>query len=146
MTAMQRDGQYTVWFRTPRGEGTGIVHLANGRITGGDSMFTYSGSCKFDDDHFTATLTTRRHADGPTTVFGFDEIEAQLTGTFHGTRAVCTGTAKQAPGLVFEATLFLQQDEVAPKPGPRSVATHANLARLPKLPHRRPTFVAKRFG
>ena len=146
--AMYRDGRYAAWFRTPRGEGTGIVHLANGKITGGDCMFTYDGSYELEEDRFTATLTTRRYADGPTTVFGYDEIEAQLIGRFKGNRAVCRGMAKQAPGVPFEATLFLQQQEVAPAPGPISPPAPADLRRLPKLPGRRPAdrLASKRFG
>ncbi|MGY4373287.1 hypothetical protein ACVWZ3_000926 [Bradyrhizobium sp. i1.3.6] len=41
---MLRDGKYAAWFRTPRGQGTGIVDLAEGRISGRDSFFTYGGS------------------------------------------------------------------------------------------------------
>ncbi|WP_163154674.1 hypothetical protein [Bradyrhizobium uaiense] len=144
---MQRDGQYAAWFRTPRGEGTGIVQLANGRISGGDAMFIYGGSYQLDEDRFTAVLTTHRYADGPfTTVFGCDEVEAQLTGTFSGNRATCMGTAKQAPGVVFEATLFLQQPEPEPAPRPRTATTRADVARLPKLPDRRTTVVSRRFS
>ena len=58
---MLKDGKYTAWFRTSHGEGTGIVQLADGKISGGDSVFTYSGSYQVDDDdRFTAALTTRR--------------------------------------------------------------------------------------
>ncbi|WP_429027443.1 hypothetical protein [Bradyrhizobium sp. I1.14.4] len=146
---MQRDGQYTAWFRTPHGEGTGIVRLANGRISGGDAMFIYGGTYQLDEDRFTAVLTTHRYADGPfTTVFGCDEVEAQLTGSFSGNRAVCSGTAKQAPGVLFEATLFLQQPESAPAPRPTSPPPSADLARLPRLTADRRTpnpFVARRF-
>jgi hypothetical protein len=103
---MIRDGKYTVWFRTPNGQGTGIVHLADGRITGGDCFFAYEGGYEVDDVHFTATLMTRRCAAGPTTVFGVDEIELKLTGVFKGGTAFCSGTAEQMPGLRFEATMF----------------------------------------
>ncbi|KWV46482.1 hypothetical protein AS156_01440 [Bradyrhizobium macuxiense] len=145
---MLRDGQYAAWFRTPRGEGTGIVHLANGRISGGDCVFVYGGSYEFDEDRFTATLTTRRFADGPTTVFGCDEVEAELTGRFNGTTAVCSGTARQAPGVRFEATLFLQQEEQPLVPGPKSTLAPTHVARLPKPPADRRTnpFASKRFG
>ncbi|MHC2439162.1 hypothetical protein ACVMB0_006537 [Bradyrhizobium sp. USDA 4451] len=147
MTVMQRDGQYAAWFRTPNGEGTGIVRLANGKISGGDAMFTYGGSYQLDEDRFTAVLTTHRYADGPfTTVFGCDEVEARLTGTFNGNRAVCSGTAKEAPGVLFEATLFLQQHEPEPAPGPRTTTTRADVARLPKLTDRRTPIVTRRFG
>jgi hypothetical protein len=110
---MIRDGEYAVWFRTPHGEGTGIVYLANGRISGRDCMFTYSGTYEVDEDRFSATLTTKRYAEGPTTVFGVDEVEAKLTGVFKGSTAVCSGTAEQAPGVLFEANLF-------PRPEPPS--------------------------
>src|SRR3977135_2030622 len=102
---MLKDGKYAAWFRTSRGEGTGIVHLENGKISGGDSIFAYGGSYEIDEDRFTATLTTRRHSAGPPTVFGIDEVEVTLTGTFNGRMASCSGTAEQAPGVVFEATL-----------------------------------------
>jgi hypothetical protein len=108
---MLKDGKYAAWFRTSRGEGTGIVHLAGGKISGGDSMFAYSGSYQVDDDRITATLTTRRHAAGPPTVFGIDEVDVNLTGRFNGMMASCSGTAEQAPGVLFEATLFLGQDQ-----------------------------------
>ena len=145
---MHRDGNYAVWFRTPHGEGTGIVHLANGKISGGDCMFAYGGSYDFDGDNFTATLTTRRHSDGPTTVFGCDEVEALLTGQFKGTTAVCAGSAKQAPDIRFEATLFLQQ-EALPSPDPTRAPLPVYAAKLPKIPTGRPragkVVVAKRM-
>jgi hypothetical protein len=112
---MHRDGQYAVWFRTPRGEGTGVIHLANGKISGGDSFFTYSGSYEVDNDHFTAALTTTRHAAGPPTLFGFDEVEVELAGRFKGRMASCSGAAKQAPGLPFEATLIACEEQ-SPEP------------------------------
>jgi T3SS negative regulator,GrlR len=106
---MHRDGEYAVWFRTVHTEGTGIVFLDKGRITGGDTMFSYGGCYEIDGDRFTATLTIRRFAEGTTTVFGVDEVEARLTGTFKGATAVCSGVAEQAPGVRFEAMLFSQQ-------------------------------------
>ena len=112
---MHRDGRYAAWFRTPRGEGTGIVHLANGRISGGDAFFTYSGSYQVDDDRFTAALKTTRYAEGPPTLFGLDEVEVELAGRFKGRLASCSGTAKQAPGLPFEATL-IPREEQSPEP------------------------------
>ena len=129
---MQRDGEYAVWFRTPRGEGTGIVYLADGRISGGDSMFTYGGCYQIDGDQFTATLTTRRHAAGTTTVFGVDEVEARLTGTFKGATAVCSGMAEQAPGVHFEALLFSQQHAQVPEVSRTPAKPGA--ARLLKVP------------
>ena len=121
---MNRDGRYAVWYRTSRGEGTGIVHLTNGVISGGDCCFTYSGSYQVDDDRFTAALTTTRHTAGPPTLFGIDEVEVELAGRFKGRMASCAGTARQAPGMSFEATLFTS-DGGAPEPD------RSRAARLP---------------
>jgi hypothetical protein len=109
---MLRDGKYAAWFRTPRGQGTGIVQLTGGRITGSDSFFTYGGSYQVDQDRFTAVLTTRRHAQGPPTVFGPDEVEVNLSGVCTGAMATCSGTAREAPEVLFEATLIYSQDEM----------------------------------
>jgi hypothetical protein len=128
---MLKDGQYTVWFRTPRGEGTGIVQLANGKISGGDSVFDYSGSYQFDDDRFSATLSTRRYAAGPPTLFGVDEVEVKLTGKSNGTTACCSGTAAQAPGVTFEATLFLGGDQL-PASDTKRAAFALDASKLPR--------------
>jgi T3SS negative regulator,GrlR len=128
---MLKDGKYAAWFRTSRGEGTGIVHLANGKISGGDSIFAYSGSYQVDDDRITAALTTRRYAAGPPTVFGIDEVEVRLTGRFNGMMASCSGTAEQAPGMVFEATLFLGQDQ-PPESDRKRAAVKFEAGKLPK--------------
>jgi hypothetical protein len=128
---MLRDGRYAAWFRTSLGEGTGIVHLANGKLSGSDSMFTYNGSYEVDDDRFTAVLTTRRHAAGAPTVFGIDEVEVKLAGRVNGMTASCSGTAEQAPGVAFEATLFLGQDQ-SPEPDRKRAALTFDAGKLPK--------------
>ena len=38
---MLRNGSYSAWFRTQRGEGTGIVELNDGKVTGGDTVLAY---------------------------------------------------------------------------------------------------------
>jgi len=128
---MIRDGQYAAWFRTSLGEGTGLVQLANGRISGGDCFFTYGGSYEADNDRFTAVLTTQRHAAGPLTVFGLEEVEVKLAGKIQGTTAWCTGIADQAPGVTFEATLFLGQDA---SPGPNGKRT-PSIPKVNRLPN-----------
>jgi len=133
---MLRDGRYAAWFRTPRGEGTGIVHLADGKISGGDCFFTYGGSYQVDDDCFTAVLTTKRHAAGPPTVLGPDEVEIKLAGKVKGMRACCAGTAEQAPGVTFEATLFFGEHPSSEAARKRATPNF-NADRLPK-PARNP--------
>ena len=51
---MLENGRYSAWFRTPLGEGTGVVLLKDGAITGGDTVLEYTGSYNQDGDVFTA--------------------------------------------------------------------------------------------
>jgi hypothetical protein len=63
---MLRNGSYSAWFRTPQGEGTGIVELNDGKVTGGDTVLAYTGSYVVDGDKFTACIATERHTQGTT--------------------------------------------------------------------------------
>jgi hypothetical protein len=103
---MLRNGSYSAWFRTQQGEGTGVVVLNDGKITGGDNVSAYTGSYVVDGDKFTACLASRRHSQGQPSVFGIDNVDLTLAGNSTPTTASCTGTAKQAPGLSFEAALI----------------------------------------
>ena len=107
---MLRNGSYSAWFRTSLREGTGIVELNDGKVTGGDTVFAYSGSYFQNGDKFSASVTTRRHTQGQPSVFEIDNVNLTLTGKSTPTMASCTGTAKQAPGLTFEATLIPRAD------------------------------------
>jgi hypothetical protein len=37
---MLKDGTYAAWFKTPLGQGTGIAHVADGKIWGRDSIMS----------------------------------------------------------------------------------------------------------
>jgi hypothetical protein len=130
-----KDGSYAAWFKTLEGQGTGIVHVANGRIWGRDGVMTYDGSCEVDGDRFTAVVITRRHTDGRPTVFGDDqELELKLEGKCTGKIATYIGTAEQFPGVLLEGTLIFSEQ-------PRASEANApmpkfNPDKLPKLPKR----------
>ena len=128
---MLRDGKYAAWFRTPRGQGTGLVDLTEGRISGSDSFFTYGGSYQVEQQRFTAVLTVKRHANGAPGVFGLDEVEVNLTGLCNGAVATCSGTAREAPGIAFECTLiYSQEDTVATEA--KCAVVKLNADKLPK--------------
>ena len=135
---MLKDGTYAAWFKTPAGHGTGIVHVADGRIWGRDGVMTYEGSCVVDGDRFTAIVITRKHTGGLPTVFGDDqELELKLEGRCAGKIATYVGTADQFPGMLLEGTLIyseqshaLAANEAPPKFNPDK------LPKLPKLPAR----------
>ena len=115
---MLKDGTYAAWFKTPLGQGTGIAHVADGKIWGRDGVMTYDGTCEVDGDRFTATVTTKRHTEGQPTVFGSDrELKLELEGTCTGKTARYVGTAEEFPGVVLEGTLILsEQQPLAPEP------------------------------
>jgi hypothetical protein len=117
---MLRNGSYSAWFRTRhkigsgiiQAEGTGIIELNDGKVTGRDSILAYTGSYVVDGDKFTALIATERHTRGHPSAFGIgiDDVNLTLTGKSTPTIASCTGAAKQAPGLAFEAVLVRMSD------------------------------------
>jgi hypothetical protein len=117
---MLRNGSYSAWFRTRQeegtgvmqAEGTGIIDLNDGKVTGGDAGMAYTGSYVVDGDRFTALIVTKRHTPGQASVFGIgiDDVNLTLTGKSTPTTASCIGTVKQAPGLAFEAVLVRMAD------------------------------------
>ena len=131
---MLQDGTYRAYFKTPLGQGTGIAHVADGKIWGCDSIMTYSGTCTVDGDHFSAIVLAKRHTEGHATVFGVDDLKLTLEGTCTGKIARYTGKAEQAPGMLLEGTLILcEQEEPAAASTPMPTF---NPNKLPKLPGR----------
>jgi hypothetical protein len=133
---MLADGVYSAWFRTPNGDGTGIVTLSDGTIAGGDSFFEYSGSYEQNGDRLTATVRTRWLCDGPPAVFGIDEVVLKLEGRCQGEIAVCAGTAEQAPGVSCEVTLIPCREDLSPKAELVHRPTPFDPTKLPKAPSR----------
>ena len=132
---MLKDGTYAAWFKTPLGQGTGIAHVADGKIWGRDSIMAYSGSCAVDGDRFTAIVSIKRHTEGHATVFGADDLTLRLEGTCAGNIATYVGTAEQAPGVLLEGTLILSEQQ------PRALEANEPIskfdpAKFPKLPTR----------
>jgi hypothetical protein len=110
---MITEGKYSVWFRTPIGDGAGIVEFGpNGELSGGDTTFSYIGNWEQDGERFKAAISARRVAPGPPGVFGMDEIDIIVAGhSDGGGSASCTGFAKQSPGLRLEVILIRMRDE-----------------------------------
>jgi hypothetical protein len=106
-------GKYSVWFKTPIGEGAGVVELGpDGELGGGDTTFSYSGNWAREGERFKAELCARRIAPGPPGVFGMDQIDIVISGhTEDGMSASCTGFARQAPGLKLEVALIRVGDD-----------------------------------
>jgi hypothetical protein len=106
-------GKYSVWFKTPVGEGAGVVEFGpNGKLSGGDTTFSYAGNWTQEAERFRATILAKRVAPGPPGVFGLDEIDIVVAGHSDGhVSASGTGFARQAPGLKLEVMLIRMSDE-----------------------------------
>ena len=114
---MITEGKYSIWFKTPIGNGAGIVEFGpNGELSGGDTTFSYIGNWEQDDERFKAAISAKRMAPGPPGVFGMDEIDIIVAGHSDGEgSATCTGFAKQSPGLRLEVILIRMRDERRPQ-------------------------------
>ena len=123
-----------------QGEGTGVIELNDGKVTGGDTMLAYTGSYVVDGDKFTAFITTERHTPGQPSVFGIgiDDVNLTPTGKSTPTTASCTGAAKQAPGLTFDATLIRIADQ------PRALPRAPTRAHSPAFVILNPSEIARR--
>lgn len=89
------------------GEGAGTVEFGpDGKLSGGDSTFSYDGNWTQEGGRFRAALSAKRTAPGPPGVFGMDEVDIIVVGQSDGGASVlCTGFAKQTPGLKLEVVL-----------------------------------------
>src|ERR1700716_2243330 len=103
---MLQNAEYSVWFRTPEGEGYGIISLMDGDVSGGDTISSYTGTYVQEGDKFAATIAVKRHTQGLPSVFGIDNVDITLSGKSTPTMASCSGKAKQAPAMIFQATLI----------------------------------------
>lgn len=134
---MLKEGTYAAWFKTPLSQGTGIAHVADGKIWGRDSIMSYSGTCEVDGERFVAIVKTRRHSEGHDTVFGADNLTLRLEGSFVGNIGTYVATADEVPGMLLEGTLIrAEQDEPAAAPAADGPLPPFDLSRLPKLPKR----------
>jgi hypothetical protein len=90
----------------------GIVELKDGKVTGGDTVLTYTGSYVENGNTFKALIATQRLAQGQPSVFGIDNVDLTLTGKSSVcTTASCTGTVEQVPGMTFDAVLIRIADQ-----------------------------------
>jgi hypothetical protein len=97
-----KNGIYSVHFRTPIGEGTGVAFLKDGTLEGGDAAVYYRGTYSIDGQKFTARIKTGTHnrAPGGINVMGQDSVTLSLEGTFDSnSNASAQGTAPEAPGV-----------------------------------------------
>jgi hypothetical protein len=133
--SMLENGTYAAWFRTSLADGTGIVHVADGRLWGSDSIMRYDGTVAVDGDRFSAVLVATRHTEGHDTVFGTDDLVVRLEGIANGAIATCKGRADSVPDLAFDVTLIRSHD-VPAEPSADVPVPKFDASKLPKPPSR----------
>ena len=107
---MITQGKYSVRFKAPVGEGAGVVEFGpDGKLSGGDTTFSYAGNWTQEGERFRATLSAKRATPSPAGVFGMDEIDIVVIGhSYDGASVSCTGFAK---GLRFKVELIRMDDD-----------------------------------
>lgn len=100
-------GLYSVTFKTPAGQGTGVAYLDSGKLRGGDSMMAYVGSYNEQGGKLNADVRAYKYANVPgmMSVFGVDAVNITLNGQVSGGTASLVGTAPEAPGVQLEVTM-----------------------------------------
>lgn len=109
---MPTNGEYSVWYHTPRGESAGRLFLEDGKITGEGPALSFSGSYVMAGDNFLATIKTWRRVEGIPSVAGVDNLEIIVTGKAVNDKIVasCRGFATNAPEITLDATLVRIRD------------------------------------
>lgn len=106
-------GKYSVWFKTLVGEGSGMAEFfADGTFQGIDSSFAYTGTWNLNAGRLHAKLSAWRTSPGPPSLLGVDDVDMTVTEyASDGDSVMCTGFAKQSPGLRMDITLMRVPDE-----------------------------------
>jgi hypothetical protein len=112
-------GKYSVWFKTLVGEGAGTADFfADGTFRGIDSSFAYTGTWNLNAGGLHAKLSAWRTSPGPPSVLGVDDVDLTVTEyASDGDSVMCTGFAKQSPGLRMDITLMRVPDEAPGRAG-----------------------------
>lgn len=102
-----QNGLYKVSFRTPLGEGNGVIVLQDGQVRGGDSIIYYIGTYTQDGNQFSADVTTDAHSNtlGLQPVFGKPHVRLNVKGTTQEDSVTLTATSPDAPGVTAQGTL-----------------------------------------
>ena len=102
-----REGLYEIRFRTPMGEGRGLVTLQNEQVLGGDVIIVYAGTFKVEGDRFIANVRTSRYATEPgfASVVGKDNAQIDISGTIQGDLITGHGQSPDAPSIKIGVSL-----------------------------------------
>jgi hypothetical protein len=79
------DGFWIVQFEGIQGGGGGVAVLTKGKVFGGDSAYTYSGTYQTDQNNLKASVAVKNFLPGIPNVLGVvGDFDLNLTGTVDG--------------------------------------------------------------
>ncbi len=101
------EGFWIVQFEGVQGNGGGVVVFLKGRVLGGDSGFTYTGTYKTDEKTISGRVSVRSFLPGVVSVVGFSgNVELILKGTIDGKtiRGAASVVNQETTGIVVKLT------------------------------------------
>lgn len=102
-----RDGLYRLRFQSARGWGSGVLHMVDNRVWGGDGIIFYTGAVNEAAGMVELVVTTERHTDNPgiETIFGADRARLILRGPAGEGSLRLNGSPEDAPDLLIMTEL-----------------------------------------
>lgn len=113
------DGFYKVDYQAGEVSGRSVMHVARGRMLGGNSAFAHVGSYVEAEGLITGRLAGQRHAVDRRfrTLYGDDEAEVEMRGWADGSRYRFESTPVQAPGVTLHSLMTRLDDTSLPPAG-----------------------------
>ena len=93
------DGFWTVHFEAGGNRGAGVVVLMNGKIFGGDSGFTYTGTYSVSGSTMTGEVNATNFEPSVPSLLGVSSYTLSLRGTITGDVIGGTATTPARPGV-----------------------------------------------
>jgi hypothetical protein len=100
------DGFWTVQFQGVQGGGGGVAVFTNGKIFGGDSGFTYTGTYQENNNALKARVSVQNFVPGVPNVMGRQgNFELEFTGTVSGDTINVAASLVGQPAMKLNARL-----------------------------------------
>jgi autotransporter translocation and assembly factor TamB len=89
-------GLWTVQFEAMGNRGAGVAVFTNGKVLGGDSGFTYTGTFQEAGDSLKADIWVKNFERSVPSLVGANEYDLHIEGKLQGDRATGTATSTSA--------------------------------------------------
>ncbi|QDM15921.1 GrlR family regulatory protein [Tardiphaga sp. vice278] len=113
------DGFYKSEFSINDAVGRSVTHVRGGKLLGGNSAFSHTGSYVEDDGEIILEVTSRLHTSDPKypSLLGSDVSMIHVRGRADGRNYRFEGTSPQVPGAMFRSLMTPLGDDDMPPAG-----------------------------